>query len=84
MYPIYVLGQRQYEVALIPVPAPAPEAVEQSASCGEKEADGPIPTERGIGIMIAMLAVLDLVAKVLSISASGLTIYILISRKRPK
>lgn len=84
MYPINVPGQRQYEVALIPVPAPAPEAVERSASCGEKEADGPIPTEGGIGIMIAMLAVLDLVAKVLSISASGLTIYILISRKRSK
>jgi hypothetical protein len=34
--------------------------------------------------MTQMFAVLDLVAKVLSISASGLTIYILISRKRSK
>ncbi len=41
------------------------------------------PNERGIGIM-TVFAVLDLVAKVLSISASGLTIYILISRKRSK
>jgi hypothetical protein len=34
--------------------------------------------------MNQMLAVLDLVAKVLSISASGLAIYVLISRKRSK
>jgi len=54
------------------------------ASCGEKEAIVRSQPKGGVGLMATFYAILDLMAKVLSIGASGLTIYILISHKRSK